>query len=359
MKKLYLSAMCATVLASPLAARADSPDMSYSPYSSGFDDRWYISPFASYTWADNDRGTDDANGWGFAVGKPINEWFNVEARATWTNFVSEDLTELSREELEDRAVDFRRRGWRGEGDFEVGDIAIDGLFFFNRGSFQPFLLAGIGAIHDDFECDRTEVNRAFQCKSGSAWSFMAEAGAGFLVPVGDYASIRVDGRYRYDNNSDDLRRSDDFGDWILTAGVYIPLGARGAAPTTRTFELSADALFPFDSATLTPTGVNTMNNLASDLNQVDYTAVRVAGHTDPLGSDAYNLDLSQRRADTAAGQLISQGVTSDRVSAVGYGETQLKVTEAECASAGSRAALIECLQPNRRVEVAVEGYKEK
>jgi OOP family OmpA-OmpF porin len=88
MNRLYVSALTAAVLASPAAALADSPGMSYTDYSQAFDDRWYISPFASYTWADDDRGTDDANGWGFAVGKPINEWFNIELRATYTNLVS-------------------------------------------------------------------------------------------------------------------------------------------------------------------------------------------------------------------------------------------------------------------------------
>jgi OOP family OmpA-OmpF porin len=102
-----------------------------------------------------------------------------------------------------------------------------------------------------------------------------------------------------------------------------------------------------------------MNNLARDLSQVSYDAVRVAGHTDPIGSDAFNQALSERRAATVQNQLISDGVSSDRISSVGYGETQLKVTEAECAGAKGREALIACLQPNRRVEVTVEGMTEK
>jgi OOP family OmpA-OmpF porin len=365
MNRLYVSALAAAVLASPAAVLADSPEMGYSDYSQAFDDRWYVSPFASYTWADDDRGTDDGNGWGFAVGKPINEWFNVELRATYTNLVSEgapslgDVADLDPDDLRDRYNTYIDRGYVGQGDFEVADVAVDGLFFFSRGGFQPFLLAGLGAIHDDYECDSTLANARFGCKSGSAWSFMAEAGAGFLVPVGDTASIRVDGRYRYDDNNDGLRGASDFGDWIVTAGVYIPLGKRAARPTTRTFSLSADALFPFDRATLTPTGVSTINNFARDLDEVAYNSVRVEGHTDPLGSDAYNQDLSQRRADTVEGQLVSDGVPSDRISAQGYGESRLKVTEADCAGARNRAALIECYQPNRRVEVTVEGYREK
>jgi OOP family OmpA-OmpF porin len=362
MNKLCVSALTATVLCGPLSVHADSPDESYGEYLNPFDDRWYVSPFASYTWADSDRGTDDGNGWGLAVGKPINEWFNLELRASYTNLVSEgdayseNLAYTTPDPVDPAII----AGYRPQGDFEVGDVAIDGLFFFNRESrFQPFLLAGLGGIHDDFECDRSRANARFGCRSGNAWSFMAEAGAGFLVPVGDNASIRVDGRYRYDDNSDGLRRGSEFGDWVVTAGVYIPLGRRSPPPTTRTFELSADTLFAFNRSELSPAGVSTMNNLARDLDRVEYRSVRVAGHTDPIGSEAYNQDLSERRADSAAGQLVAEGVSSDRISSRGYGESQLKVTEEDCAGAGSKAALIDCFQPNRRVEVTVEGYKEK
>jgi len=366
MNKLCVSALAAVVVASPSAALADSPEMSYSDYSNAFDDRWYISPFASYTWADDDRGTDGGYGWGFAVGKPINERFNVELRGTFTNLVSkggsqywEDLAVLDEDALRNRFSTYPDIGYDPQGDFEVGDVAVDGLFFFSRGSFQPFLLAGLGAVYDDFECDGSLANARFGCKSGSGWSFMAEAGAGFLVPMGDYASIRVDGRYRYDDNNDGLRGASSFGDWIVTAGIYIPIGTRGARPTTRTFSLSADALFAFDRANLSPTGVSTINNFAQDLNKVAYNSVRVEGHTDPLGSEAYNQDLSQRRANTVEDQLVTEGVPSDRISAQGYGESRLKVTEADCAGATSKAALIDCFQPNRRVEVTVEGYQEK
>ena len=134
------------------------------------------------------------------------------------------------------------------GDFTVGDIGVDALFFFSRGRFQPFLLAGIGAINDKFDCNLAEVNVGV-CQSGNEWSFMAEAGAGFIVPITEYVSFRVDGRYRYDDNSGSLNGNlneawaqssdlnwnrhwdgggDSFGDWIVTAGIYIPLGSRAA-----------------------------------------------------------------------------------------------------------------------------------
>jgi OOP family OmpA-OmpF porin len=84
-------------------------------------------------------------------------------------------------------------------------------------------------------------------------------------------------------------------------------------------------------------------------------SIQVVGHTDPLGSDAYNQQLSERRANTVARYLASQGVPADRIRAEGRGETQLRVTPEECAAQGarSRSALIQCYQPNRRVEVTI------
>ncbi len=356
MKAFSISALSAALLVSPLAATAETADPGYRMVDDGgyqslksFDDRWYISPFATYTWADSDRGTEDGVGFGLAIGKPVREWLNLELRATYTNLVSEG------------GVDgYAGQGYADEGDFEVGDLALDGLFFFGRGAVQPFLLAGLGVISDDFSCDRTPANYATGCRNGSnKFSFMAEAGAGVMIPVGEYVSLRLDGRYRYDDNSDDLRDASEFGDWLVTAGIAIPIGSRAAKPVTRKYELSADALFGFDKDVLKPAGVATMNNFARELDTVNYTAVQVDGHTDPIGSAAYNQDLSERRASAAQNQLVTDGVTADRINARGFGETQLKVTEADCAGASSRAALIECFQPNRRVEVTVEGVTAK
>jgi OOP family OmpA-OmpF porin len=360
MKNTARGALTALLLASPLVAVSETMEEGAYQTLPSFDTRWYISPFAAYTWADQDRGTDDGAGFGFAVGKPINEWFNLELRATYSNLVSEEFDDLSDDELEDQLNEIANSGFKPGGDFEVGDIALDGLFFLNRGAVQPFLLAGLGVINDDFSCDRTEFNAQLGCQSDSSWSLMAEAGGGVLIPMGDNMSFRLDGRYRYDDNSGDLRNASSFGDWIVTAGVYIPIGAKYTPPVTRTFELSADALFGFNKDQLSPTGVSTINTFARDLgDKTNYANVRVAGHTDPIGSESFNQDLSDRRANTVRDQLVTEGVPSDRVSAQGYGESQLKVTEADCAGATSRAALIECFQPNRRVEVTVEGMKAK
>ena len=65
-----------------------------------------------------------------------------------------------------------------------------------------------------------------------------------------------------------------------------------------------------------------LNNLANTLNQFPQTRIQIAGHTDNVGSDASNLQLSQARANSVRGYLGSVGVAPARMQAVGYGESR-------------------------------------
>lgn len=117
--------------------------------------------------------------------------------------------------------------------------------------------------------------------------------------------------------------------------------------------LSADALFAFDKAELSPTGRASLDEMAAGLRERGdrLRSVRVVGYTDRLGDDAYNRDLSQRRADAVKAYLVSQGVPGDRVITEGAGNSD---PVKECHDT-SRAPLIACLAPNRRVAVWVTG----
>ena len=110
--------------------------------------------------------------------------------------------------------------------------------------------------------------------------------------------------------------------------------------------LSAGTSFGFDSATLTPEGRETLRVLAARLIAADstYSAVLVEGHTCSLGSAEYNLDLSERRAQSVADQLVSLGVRPDLIQFVGHGE------ERPIADNATR----EGRERNRRVEVSTD-----
>ena len=81
-------------------------------------------------------------------------------------------------------------------------------------------------------------------------------------------------------------------------------------------------LFASDSATLSPALESDLRALAGNLNSYPDSTVRIVGHTDDSGSDAHNYDLSERRAYAVSWVLEGAGVRSDRLQAVGMGETQ-------------------------------------
>jgi outer membrane protein OmpA-like peptidoglycan-associated protein len=108
-----------------------------------------------------------------------------------------------------------------------------------------------------------------------------------------------------------------------------------------TFE--SGLLFDFDSDVLRSEAKTNLRSLAGSLDKYPGTDLLIAGHTDNVGSDAYNQDLSQRRARSAAAYLTSEGVASSRVITRGLGETEPVATNDTDAGR----------QQNRRVEVAI------
>lgn len=140
--------------------------------------------------------------------------------------------------------------------------------------------------------------------------------------------------------------------------AMIAPAATGTAPqvaaparATRQFRLSADALFAFDGIDLQPEGRREIARLVSQLEGARYERIEVVGHTDRLGSPAYNQRLSEKRAEAVRGALVAQGVAPSRVVASGRGETQPVV---QC-DRSAKSALIACLAPNRRVDIVVEA----
>ncbi len=127
---------------------------------------------------------------------------------------------------------------------------------------------------------------------------------------------------------------------------WYPNGCNGNSQ----FSLSGDFLFDFDKATLTAKGTEVVDNVAAQLKETNAQQVKVEGHTDRLGSVAYNLDLSKRRADTVTARLKQQGVTAEIIP-VGLGEAhQVKACRGELGQ-----ALRDCLRPNRRVVIFANG----
>lgn len=89
---------------------------------------------------------------------------------------------------------------------------------------------------------------------------------------------------------------------------------------TATFK--GDVMFDFDSSILKPGAYAELDRVARILNSYPQTRIRVEGHTDATGGEAYNQALSERRAKTVQSALVQRGVDPIRIEAVGFGESQ-------------------------------------
>src|SRR4051812_8475111 len=109
-------------------------------------------------------------------------------------------------------------------------------------------------------------------------------------------------------------------------------------------------LFPFNSTEILPAGRDNLRQLASSLEQYPNSDILIVGHTDSVGTDAYNMDLSQRRALAASAYLQSLGVPASRLQTQGRGESEpVQANDTE-----------EGRARNRRVEIAIyasEAYR--
>ena len=128
-----------------------------------------------------------------------------------------------------------------------------------------------------------------------------------------------------------------------------------AGPGVQKITLASKALFDFDKAVLKPEGKAAIDSeIISKLPGVQkLELVLVTGHTDRIGTQAYNQKLSERRADAVRDYLVSKGVAKDKIETLGMGKTQ-PLPGVSCDQKAMKE-LIACLAPNRRVEVEVKG----
>jgi len=153
----------------------------------------------------------------------------------------------------------------------------------------------------------------------------------------------------------------------MKPGAPPPPAAKPAAPTaptpvTEKVTLAADVLFDFDKYALKPEGKTRLDDLVNQIKGIALEVIIAIGHTDRIGTDAYNQKLSVRRAESVKAYLVSKGIQPNRIYTEGKGEKQ-PVTGNKCQKMGpenqGNKKLVDCLQPDRRVEIEVVGTRKR
>ena len=133
-------------------------------------------------------------------------------------------------------------------------------------------------------------------------------------------------------------------------------------PVIQKLTLSTDVLFAFNKSELRAGGQQKLDELADRAKGADVDRVVVVGNADRIGSEQYNQELSEKRAQAVKEYLASKGVDGDRVEAEGKGKSD-PVTGDQCRNMGKEnnrnQKLIACLQPDRRVDVELLGSREE
>lgn len=221
--------------------------------------------------------------------------------------------------------------------------------------------AGSGAAH---VLDPTRRER------GANYKF----GLGLEYDLTPYLSLRLEGeRYRVDDavgNKGDIDLASlglvyRFGaaepapaPLPAAAAPAVAAAAPPAEPVRRNVSFEASSLFDFDQSELKPEGRQALDRFAAELGATRYDVVHVTGYTDRIGSPDYNLALSARRAESVKAYLAeSAGIPAAKISAEGRNSADPVTQTGDCQGSRATPQLIACLQPDRRVEVEVNGSK--
>lgn len=143
-----------------------------------------------------------------------------------------------------------------------------------------------------------------------------------------------------------------------------PVAAVAVAPVAQTvvitrIAIAVDSDFDFDKENLNAGGMKVLDDFVKDLRGMKYEHITVRGNADRIGTEAYNMKLSVRRAETVRDYLIiTGGVAAIKLDTSGVGESQPDTKAQQCDNMKDRKALVNCLQPDRRVDVEVHGTRQ-
>lgn len=140
---------------------------------------------------------------------------------------------------------------------------------------------------------------------------------------------------------------------VATAPEPTPVVAAEPRRTVQRFNLASDAYFAFNKAELRAEGMAKLDEMARNIQGKDEPRLQITGYTDRIGTEAYNMKLSQRRAEAVKDYLISKGIESDVIETTAMGPKDPVVN----CEGKTGNALIQCLGPNRRTVVEFSAFE--
>jgi OmpA-OmpF porin, OOP family len=319
---------------------------------------WYGG--AGIAGMDTDNDLDASNGAGpyVTIGKELSQSWDLQGRFGYTETDESNLGS-------------------NDGEYKSTALELDALYMFSRDKFRPFLLAGLGWTKNDLDYSPRDEDKN---------SWLASVGFGAQYLINDSFGLQADLRHQVSraevlNSTATDSSTETIGNNILSLGGFVRFGAPApvvaeAAPepapmpiveaepapapvcetTKEVVTIDAEKLFGFDKAVISDNGKTALDETAAKITANEkISLVIVTGHTDYLGSYEYNQKLSERRAKQVGEYLVSKGVDASKITTTGRGEA---VPVVECKGIKNRKALIECLAPNRRVDIQAEYKKE-
>lgn len=315
-----------------------------------FDDRFYVAPMASYVLADDARESDD--GWGgvLAIGKRLSPHFELELRGNYLKYDANDTRprllgipigpEPEDTELYAGGIGanlFLSESGRGlflHVDAMTGDSTLlNAGVGFDLGGDNVALRFEALYHDDDSDFQETQFNLGLRIPIGARPAPKPRPQPVAVVPVPPPPPppppACSDG---VDNDGDGLidYPSDSGCDSISDADEWNPAPCEAPAPgqpvsldgckTGDTIVLHG-VNFEFDKSTLTVNAKTLLDQVADALAANPDIIVEIDGHTDSMGSESYNLKLSEARAESVMAYLNERGVAASRMSSKGYGES--------------------------------------
>jgi OOP family OmpA-OmpF porin len=376
----------------PLAAAAALPVVAHADDESP--DKWYLAPMLYGTWISDAKRADDDISYGLAFGRNFGERLALELGYTHGQFDGAiGLGELKQDTLSLDALLHFYRGSTIHPYLSAGLYAVEGDRDVGPDGSGAGLEAGLGILSNLYtNAARTSVV-TLRAEVKNRWLLHARndgesdgqsdtlAGIGLQFQFGAARPLpaAVVAEEPTPPPAPEAPRDAD-GDGVVDAGDRCPDTPTGAAVDANGCELDADGdgvvdrldrcpatpagvkvdaagceieeivlrgvTFDTDRATLAPTSIATLDGVVALLKQRPDAQVEIRGHTDSVGSEAYNRKLSERRARAVVDYLVAQGIPAGNLAAKGLGESQ--PVAANDTPAGR--------EQNRRVTLQFTGY---